>query len=103
MQRYVLEKKASSKNKLSFEKALEELEKIARKLEEGSLGLDESIAGFEKGIQLAKFCHEKLKEAERKIEILQKGESGTVEKKSVKIKSETGEIEENEDMQGSLL
>lgn len=89
---------------LPFEKALEELELIAQRLERGELGLDESIDEFEKGMKYAKYCHEKLEEAERKIEILQKGEDNTVvEKKAVRVKKDTGEIEDDEDLQGSLL
>ena len=88
---------------MSFEKALEELEAIAIKLEKGGLGLDESIAEFEKGIKYAKYCHDKLGEAERKIDILQKGGNSVVEKKPVRIKPDTGEIEDDEELQGSLL
>jgi exodeoxyribonuclease VII small subunit len=98
-----LEKKASSKTKLNFETALNALEEIARRLEDGSLGLEESITEFEKGIRLARFCHQKLEEAERNIEILQKGEDGQVEKRNVKVKPDTGEIEDDDDLQGSLL
>ena len=97
------EKEKTQKKKETFESALKELEMIASRLESGKLGLDESIAEFEKGIGYARFCHEKLDEAERKIEIMQKGISGTVEKREVRIKKETGEIEEDEDLQGSLL
>ena len=96
-----MEKK--QKTPVPFEKALEELEAIAVKLEKGELGLDESITEFEKGIKYAKYCHDKLEEAERKINILQKGESSVVEKKPVRVKPDTGEIEDDEDLQGSLL
>lgn len=88
---------------MSFEKALEELEAIAIKLERGELGLDESITEFEKGIKYAKYCHDKLEEAERKISILQKNENSVVEKKPVRVKPDTGEIEDDEELQGSLL
>ncbi len=88
---------------ITFEKALEDLEAIARSLEGGELGLDESIREFEKGMKYARFCHEKLEEAERKIEILQKGGDDSVESRPVKVKKDTGEIEEDEDLQGSLL
>jgi exodeoxyribonuclease VII small subunit len=98
-----VEKKSSAKAKPSFEKALEELEKIAERLEDGSLGLEESIAEFERGTRLARYCREKLDEAERRIEILQKGENGSVEKRAVRVKQDTGEIDDDEDMQGSLL
>ncbi len=98
-----MEKKQGSKAKTSFEGALKELEKIAQRLEEGNLGLDESIAEFERGTRLSRFCHEKLEEAERKIEILQKGDKGNVEKKGIRVKENTGEIEDDEDVQGELL
>ncbi|MDR3236943.1 MAG: exodeoxyribonuclease VII small subunit [Spirochaetia bacterium] len=91
------------KTSISFEKALEELEAIAAKLERGEIGLDESIAEFEKGMTYAKYCHEKLEEAERKIDILQKGENSSVDKKPVRVKPDTGEIEDDEELQGSLL
>lgn len=97
-----MEKKKQAKSKLSFEQSLNELEDIARKLEDGSIGLEESIAEFEKGVKLAKFCHNKLEEAERKIEIIQKGNDKIVKKK-IRVKEENGEIEDDEEIQGSLL
>ena len=98
-----MEKKKQPQSKITFEKALGELEEIALRLEGGDLGLDESIAEFEKGLKLARFCNSKLEEAERKIEILQKGKGKTIEKKQVSVDHDTGEINEDEDMQGSLL
>jgi len=98
-----LEKKEKKQAKITFEEALAELEVIASQLEEGTLGLDDSITRFEKGITLARFCHEKPEEAERKIEILQKGENSKIKKKEVRVKEDTGEIEDDEDVQGSLL
>lgn len=91
------------KKKLNFESALKDLEKIAEKLESGDLSLDDSIKEFENGIKLARFCHEKLDEAERKIEILQKGEQNEIKAAKVKVKSDIGEIEDEEELQGSLL
>ena len=108
--RCILEEKKKKSDKLTFEEALSELEKIAERLEEGELGLDDSIAAFEKGVNLVKFCQEKLEEAERKIEILQKGDNEkdgrkgkTVKKKKVKTDEDTGEIDDSDDLQGSLL
>jgi len=96
-----MEKKKKAHNGISFEEALKELEEIAQKLEEGEMGLDESIASFERGIQLSRFCHKKLEEAEKKIEILQKGDDKKIHKKNVTIDHETGEIDD--DVQGNLL
>ena len=88
---------------MNFEKALKELEEIANKLEEGELSLDESIRQFEKGMQLSRFCRQKLDEAEQKIEILQKGDGNRAVKKQVDVDGESGEIVNEDDMQGSLL
>lgn len=104
-----MEKKKPQKNapeqdqELDFEKAMKELETIAEQLEDGELGLDESIKKFERGIKLARFCRTKLDEAERKIEILQKGDDAQVSPKKVKVKDDTGEIEDDDELQGSLL
>lgn len=88
---------------MKFEDAISSLEEIARKLETGELSLEDSIAEFEKGMQYARLCHGKLEEAEKKIEILQKGDDDSVEKKKIKVKEETGEIADEDDLQGSLL
>ena len=53
-----------------FEGAIAELESIVKKLEEGDLPLEQSLALYERGVQLSRFCHARLEEAERRIEIL---------------------------------
>jgi exodeoxyribonuclease VII small subunit len=53
-----------------FEAAIAELESIVRKLEEGDLSLEQSLALYERGVQLSRFCHARLEDAERRIEIL---------------------------------
>ena len=96
-------KKKKTKKCESFEEALDELETVARELESGQLGLDEAIARYEEGIAYARFCQKKLAEAERKIEILQKNRDGSVDSSPVRIKEDTGEIDDDHDLQGSLL
>lgn len=98
-----MEKEKKQPQKTSFEQALKELEDAADRLESGDLGLDDSIREFEKGIKLARYCQQKLDEAERKIEILQKGANGEIAPGRVAVKNETGEIEDEEDLQGSLI
>jgi len=98
-----LEKQKKNQAKQTFEDALAELEEIAVRLEDGTLGLDDSIKEFERGIKLARFCQEKLEEAERKIEILQKVDDTRVTAKKVAVKSDTGEIEDDDEFQGSLI
>jgi exodeoxyribonuclease VII small subunit len=51
----------------SFEESLAELERMVRELEDGKLGLDESLARYEQGVSLIKRCSEQLREAERRI------------------------------------
>jgi exodeoxyribonuclease VII small subunit len=53
-----------------FEAAIGELETIVKKLDEGDLPLEQSLALYERGVQLSRFCHARLEEAERRIEIL---------------------------------
>jgi exodeoxyribonuclease VII small subunit len=53
-----------------FEAAIAELEGIVKKLEEGDLSLEASLALYERGVQLSRFCHGRLEDVERRIEIL---------------------------------
>ena len=53
-----------------FESALAELETIVKTLEEGQLPLEQSLERFERGIALSRFCHTRLDDAERRIELL---------------------------------
>jgi len=53
-----------------FEAAIAELEGIVKKLEEGDLALEQSLQLYERGVQLSRFCHTRLEEAEKRIEIL---------------------------------
>jgi exodeoxyribonuclease VII small subunit len=53
-----------------FETAIAELEAIVKSLEEGDLTLERSLELYERGVQLSRFCHARLEEAERRIEIL---------------------------------
>jgi len=53
-----------------FEAAIAELDAIVKKLEEGDLPLEKSLELYERGIQLSRFCHARLEDAEKRIEIL---------------------------------
>src|SRR6202521_2074030 len=53
-----------------FEAAIAELETIVKKLEEGDLQLEKSLELYERGVQLSRYCHARLEDAERRIEIL---------------------------------
>jgi exodeoxyribonuclease VII small subunit len=53
-----------------FEAAIAELETVVKKLEDGELSLEQSLALYERGVTLSKFCHARLEDAERRIELL---------------------------------
>jgi exodeoxyribonuclease VII small subunit len=53
-----------------FESALSELERVVKALEEGDLTLERSLELFERGVQLSRYCHARLEDAERRVEIL---------------------------------
>lgn len=55
-------------DKMSFEEAMQELESIVSSMESGETALEESIAAFERGMELQKHCQAKLTEAQAKIE-----------------------------------
>ncbi|MBC8211060.1 MAG: exodeoxyribonuclease VII small subunit [Gammaproteobacteria bacterium] len=61
---------ASDKTIKDFEKSLQSLEQIVSKMENGDLGLEDSLKQFEKGIQLAKSCQDALTSAELMVKQL---------------------------------
>ncbi len=62
--------------KKSFETSLAQLEETVKELESGRLPLEKAVKLFEKGMNLSKFCLEKLDETEKKITILMKDSKG---------------------------
>jgi exodeoxyribonuclease VII small subunit len=61
-----------------FEEALAELEQIVRDLEDGSVGLEQSLARYEAGVGLLKHCYAQLQAAEQRIvKLAGLGEDGT--------------------------
>ncbi len=66
---------------LSFEEALNRLEKIVQTLEAGGLTLEEALSLFEEGMHLAKICSERLDAAELKISQLQTAFEQAIENK----------------------
>ncbi|MCC7037767.1 MAG: exodeoxyribonuclease VII small subunit [Alphaproteobacteria bacterium] len=72
-------------DKLSFEEALSELEKIVRALEGGSSDLKTSIDSYERGMALKKYCDAKLKEAQGRIEKITVGDGGKVATEQIRL------------------
>jgi exodeoxyribonuclease VII small subunit len=65
---------------LSFEEAMEQLEQLVGKLENGDVPLEKAIDLFQEGMKLSHLCSQKLEQVERKIEILVE-ENGALIKK----------------------
>ena len=55
----------------SFEAALAELEKIVQSMEAGTLPLEQSLAAHRRGIELAKYCQERLAQAQAQVRVLE--------------------------------
>lgn len=86
-----------SRKRDDFESKLKRLEEITERLESGTLGLEESIESYREGIELARALVATLKEAEKKIQLIQK--ENILEFESIdEFERKVGEIidEENE-------
>lgn len=73
-------KESLAEETLSFEAALEKLETIVSRLENGDVPLEQAIELFQEGMKLSHLCSGKLEQAERKIEMLVE-ENGSYVKK----------------------
>jgi exodeoxyribonuclease VII small subunit len=67
---------------MKFEAAMEDLEQIVEQLESGELSLEDSLAAFEKGVGLVRYCNQKLNEVEKKVELLVKDKQGKLQLKA---------------------
>jgi len=63
----------------TFEQALSELEGIVEAIEQGKIGLEESIAKYEQGMELIRHCRGILSAAELKVQKLQADQAGQLE------------------------
>ena len=80
-----------AKKPLTFEEALQQLETIAEQIEQGAVGLEESIQKYEEGMSLVKHCREILAKAEFRIQQVQQKSNGTVETTPFKRPKTIGE------------
>ncbi len=62
-----------------FESAISRLEEITDKLESGDIKLEESMALYNEGVEIAKYCNNKLSDAEKKIKIIKEQNQGLIE------------------------
>ena len=77
----------------SFEDAIQELEQILADIEGGELGLEESLAKYERGNVLIQYCRTVLNTAERQIELLSKGPDGGLVSAPLRITGAEGGAE----------
>ncbi|TDL34630.1 exodeoxyribonuclease VII small subunit [Jeotgalibacillus sp. S-D1] len=56
-----------AKKQVTFEEAMNELENIVTKLEEGDVPLEEALSYYQQGVKLSKICHDKLQNAEKQM------------------------------------
>ena len=81
----------------TFESALEELESVVEQLESGDLSLEDSLAAFEKGVGLVKYCNQKLSEVEKRVEFLIKDRDGRLQLKLLDSLADQEEKDEEGD------
>lgn len=67
---------------LKFEAAIADLEQVVEQLESGDLSLEDSLAAFEKGVGLVRYCNQKLSEVEKRVELLVKDKEGHLQLKA---------------------
>ncbi len=77
-----------AKKKPTFEEALEQLEELTRQIEEGEIGLEESITKYEEGMKLVQHCRDVLGKAEHKIEQLQQRADGSLATRDMNTSTE---------------
>jgi exodeoxyribonuclease VII small subunit len=81
------------RKEIKFEEALKRLEDIVTQLEKSDISLEQSIALFEEGIRLSKFCSQKLNEAEQRIIKLTKTETGELKETPFDMNEDSGLFE----------
>lgn len=64
-------KSADARQPASFEAAMAELEQLVKHMESGDLPLDSSVAAYERGAQLIKYCAAQLEKVENQVKILE--------------------------------
>lgn len=83
--------KAAINEEISFEQAMERLESIVAKLENGDVPLEAAIELFQEGMKLSQLCGGKLEQVESKIELLMESEQGFQKKSFAPSNDDKGE------------
>ena len=64
--------------KMKFEEAMQRLECEVKKLESGSMAIDDALASFEEAVRLVKICNDRLVAAESRVRVLTESSDGVV-------------------------
>ena len=64
-------------NEFNFEEKLQDLEQLVTRMEDGNLGLEDSLKAFEDGVKLVKECQQALEAAEQKVKVLTSADGDT--------------------------
>jgi exodeoxyribonuclease VII small subunit len=75
----------------SFEQALAELEKIVARMEGGDLSLEQALAAHKRGLELARFCQQRLESAQQQVKVLEGDVLRPLEKTAAAAERETDE------------
>lgn len=67
-----MSKEEQMNEEVSFEQAMQRLEEIVGKLEEGDVPLEKAIEYFQRGMELSKLCHDKLQHVEKQMDFILK-------------------------------
>ncbi len=78
-------------SKKTFEQSLKQLEEIVTELESGDLPLEVALKKFEEGMELSRFCSQKLEETERRVTLLMQDGCGNVVEKPFEPEREPGD------------
>ena len=92
-----------NRNGLTFEQAIQRLEKIVADMEGAELPLEDVLKKYEEGTRLVRFCNQKLEEAEKKIEILTKKTDGSVALEPFEVEQRESGEEDSADESGKLF
>jgi exodeoxyribonuclease VII small subunit len=65
-------------DKMTFEEAMNELEKLVESLDKGNISLDQAILAYDRGSQLKDYCQKKLTEAKMKVETIQSSDNSEI-------------------------
>ena len=81
-------KKGEPPKKADFERSLQRLEEVVKRLESANLPLDDAMKLFEEGVELTRECQKQLEQAEGRVEILLKKADGKIAAEAFEAKDE---------------